>query len=99
MKTLRVLQHLHLTHQGLPQVNVTVVLQCRIILCRLLQTMNATTPERFMQLKVEKLVENQKESHKNKTFAGLSSSNKNVIPFSHDENLLSYLYSSKNTAR
>lgn len=92
MKTLIALQHPRLTHQGLPQVNIAIVLQCKIILCRLLQTMNSTTPERCMPLKVEKLVENEnlKGSQKNKIFAGLSSSNKNVIPFSHDENLFSF---------
>jgi len=57
MKMLIALQHPRLTHQGLPQVNVTIVLQCKIILCRLLQTMNSTMPERSMPIKVEKLVE------------------------------------------
>lgn len=57
MKTLIALQHPHLTHQGLPQVNVAIVLQCKIILLRLLQTKNLTAVERCMLLKVEKLVE------------------------------------------
>lgn len=57
MKTLIALQHPRLTHQGLPQVNVAIVLQCKIILCRLLQTIDLTTPERCMLPKVENCVE------------------------------------------
>lgn len=83
MKMLIAPQHPRLTHQGLPQVNVAVVLQCKIILCRPLQTMNSTTPERCTLLKVEKLVQKEdfKESNKNKTFADPIPSNKNAILF------------------